>query len=60
LYGAYADRLGLLHNGRVVATGPPTELLIAAPLDRVFEHPLSITVDPETGIPAVIPRRVRR
>jgi len=44
----FADRLALLHNGELVAEGPPTEVLDATLLSEVYDTPLSVrTIDDE-------------
>ena len=57
LAAAYADRVCLLHAGRVAADGPPDDVLTAERLGEVYEHPVAVTrVD---GSLVVVPVRVR-
>ncbi|WP_334191930.1 ABC transporter ATP-binding protein [Pararhodobacter sp.] len=57
LAARYADRLILLHEGRLKAEGTPAEVLTAARVEDVFGLPVRILDDPETGRPLPIPRR---
>ena len=59
LAAAYADRIVLLDQGRLIAADPPAEVFASAPLDRIFKHPLTIGTDPTTGYPTVTPVRSR-
>jgi iron complex transport system ATP-binding protein len=56
LAGAYADDLALVKAGRVVAAGPPAEVLRADILQDVYETPLEVRVDEATGRPYILPR----
>ncbi|ODN72155.1 ABC transporter ATP-binding protein [Methylobrevis pamukkalensis] len=58
----YADHMVLLKAGRVVAEGPPAEVITAAAVADVFGVASSIVADPETGTPMCVPvaRRGRR
>lgn len=53
----YADRLMMLDAGRIVADGPPAEVMTAVAIASVFKVAVRILVDPETGAPYVIPTR---
>ncbi len=57
LAAAYADRIILLHEGRLVASGAPADVYATALLDDVFDHPLMIGSDPTTGSATVTPIR---
>lgn len=52
----YADRLVALRDGRVVIDGPPSTVLTADSVERVFDLPCRVIEDPETHTPLVIPR----
>lgn len=56
LAGTYADRLSMLHDGAVVASGPATEVLTAERLGEVYQVRVSVEID-EDGTVVVIPRR---
>ncbi len=49
----YCDRLALLHDGAVVARGPPDEVLTSATLETAFDARAAVTENPLTGSPAV-------
>ncbi len=57
LAAAYATRVVLLHQGGVVADGPPAEVLTPEQLSRVYEHPIEVIAHPETGAPMINPKR---
>ncbi len=54
LAARYADRLLLLHEGRVVADGPPATVLTRETVTRVFDWPVAITSWCD-GAPQVVP-----
>ncbi|HEX5817229.1 MAG TPA: ABC transporter ATP-binding protein [Gemmatimonadales bacterium] len=56
LAARYADRLVLLHRGRVVAEGTPTGVLVRERLSDVFEWPVAVTTWCD-GAPQVVPLR---
>lgn len=56
LAARYADRMLLLHRGRVVAEGTPVEVLQQDRLATVFEWPVAVTTWCD-GAPQVIPLR---
>ncbi|MBD3580696.1 MULTISPECIES: ABC transporter ATP-binding protein [Streptomyces] len=51
----YATHLIALRGGRVVAEGPPAEVVTAELVEKVFGLRCQIIDDPETGTPLVIP-----
>jgi iron complex transport system ATP-binding protein len=51
----YADQLVVLRAGRLVAAGPPREVLDAELVAEVFEVECRVVPDPETGTPLVVP-----
>jgi iron complex transport system ATP-binding protein len=55
LAAAYADRIALLHSGRLVADGPPWQTLTEPLLTDVFACPIAVTPHPVRGCPLVIP-----
>lgn len=57
LAAAYADRVVLLHDGRVVAEGRPEEVLTASLLGDVYDHPVEVVPHPSSGVPLVLPVR---
>ncbi|WP_411059180.1 heme ABC transporter ATP-binding protein [Streptomyces sp. E11-3] len=57
LAAAYADRVAVLHEGRVAADGAPADVLEAELLSRVYRQPLEVLPHPRTGALLVIPLR---
>jgi len=57
LAARYADRLVAMRAGRVVASGPPAEVLTKELLREVFELDAEVISDPVVGTPLVIPIR---
>jgi len=53
LAAMYADRLVVLHQGRLAAEGPPAEVLTEALVAQVFELPVAVTPHPTRGCPQV-------
>lgn len=51
-----ADRVVLLHHGRVRAAGDPADVLTAEHLSEVYELPISTVRDPDTGRVRIDPR----
>ncbi|WP_431975284.1 ABC transporter ATP-binding protein [Micromonospora haikouensis] len=51
----YASHLIAMRDGRVVAAGPPREIVTADLVERVFGLPCRVIDDPETGSPLVVP-----
>ena len=58
LAAAYADRIAVLHEGRLAACGTPREVLDEELLGRVYRQPVEVLPHPRTGGPIVLPRRV--
>ncbi|MET0812303.1 MAG: heme ABC transporter ATP-binding protein [Microbacterium sp.] len=54
---AYADRVTLLSDGRVAATGAPVDVLTADRIAAVYEQAVDVFPHPVTGVPLVVPRR---
>jgi len=51
----YADRLALISQGRLLATGAPAEVLTSARLERAFHIPVIVTQHPIYDTPMVMP-----
>ncbi len=56
LAARFADRIVLLAEGSVVASGPPHEVMRADILSRVFRWPVAVGESPE-GRPQIVPLR---
>ena len=59
LAAAYADRIAVLHNGRIDAVGTPREVFDARRLTRVYGYPVEVFDHPLTGELLVLPVRTR-
>ncbi len=59
LVARFADRLVLLHDGSVAASGTPDDVMRGEILERVYGWPLVVTRDPAVGAPALVPLRGR-
>lgn len=57
LAAAWADRVALLHHGRVTAEGTPAEVFTAPLLSLVYDHPIDVLTHPATGELLVLPDR---
>ena len=57
----YADHVVVMHDGAIVAEGPPSAVIDAALVERVFGLPCRVVADPVSNTPLVIPlgRRAR-
>jgi iron complex transport system ATP-binding protein len=44
-----ADTLLLLHRGRILAAGPPVDVLTAENVSTAYGIPVDVGVDPRTG-----------
>jgi ferric enterobactin transport system ATP-binding protein len=51
----YADHIIAMRDGRVIATGPPTDIVTAELVEDVFGLPCRIIEDPVSRTPLVIP-----
>lgn len=56
LAGRHADRIIAIRDGRVEFDGPPKQVLEPRALERVFNVPMIVLQDPETGLPIPLPR----
>lgn len=57
LAAAYADRVVLLDEGRVIAHGTPEEVLTAQNLQSIYRYPVSVFEHPEHGGLVIVPLR---
>ncbi|MGW5850310.1 heme ABC transporter ATP-binding protein [Streptomyces sp. NPDC055254] len=57
LAAAYADRVAVLHDGRIAAAGAPAEVFEDALLSRVYRQAVEVLPHPRTGTPLVVPVR---
>ncbi|MFG2089094.1 MULTISPECIES: ABC transporter ATP-binding protein [unclassified Spirillospora] len=56
----YATHLIAMRGGEVLAEGPPTEIVTAELVERVFGLPCRVIPDPETDTPLIVPADRRR
>ncbi|MEU6077966.1 ABC transporter ATP-binding protein [Micromonospora sp. NPDC047074] len=56
----YATHLIAMRDGRVVAAGPPRDVVTAELVEEVFRLPCRVIDDPECGTPLVVPAARRR
>ncbi|AZH77393.1 heme ABC transporter ATP-binding protein [Microbacterium sp. Y-01] len=54
---AHADRVTLLADGRVTATGAAAAVLTAARIEQVYGQAVDVFPHPATGVPLVVARR---
>lgn len=54
---AHADRVTLLSNGAVAASGPAAEVLTAERIEAVYGQAVDVFPHPATGVPLVVARR---
>ncbi len=57
LAAAYADRICLLHHGRILTSGTPWSTLDENVLERVFGQRMIVAESPAGGSPLVVPVR---
>ncbi|WP_432148297.1 heme ABC transporter ATP-binding protein [Streptomyces sp. bgisy029] len=57
LAAAYADRVAVLHEGRIAVVGPPREIFDGELLGEVYRQPVEVFPHPRTGTPLVVPVR---
>jgi len=57
LVARFADRLVLLHEGRIAAAGAVDDVMRAEILERVYQWPVVVTRDPAVGAPSLVPLR---
>lgn len=58
--GQYADRIALMHHGRIIEIGPPEQVLDDAVLSPVYDTHFRVVPHPDTGRPVVLPTVPRR
>lgn len=57
LAAAHADRIAVISHGRIVADGPPGQVLTAELLTSVYHHDIKVVPHPDSGEPLVLPVR---
>jgi iron complex transport system ATP-binding protein len=57
LAGQFADEVALLFAGRIVASGPPGEVLTAERLSAAYGDGFVLVDQPGSDVPAVLPAR---
>jgi iron complex transport system ATP-binding protein len=55
LAAAWADRIGVMHGGRLVAHSTPREVLHPSVISQVFGEPVVVVEHPIHGWPVVLP-----
>jgi iron complex transport system ATP-binding protein len=60
LVARFANSIAVLHEGHLVASGSPDEVMQAQLLEKVYDWPLVVTRDPASGAPSLIPLRRRQ
>lgn len=57
LAGTYSDRLVMLDEGAVIASGTASDVLTAERLGQVYHACVTVDIDPDDGAVIVVPRR---
>jgi len=57
LVSRFADSVVLLHEGKLVSSGTPDDVMRAPLLEKIYEWPLVVSRDPATGAPSLVPLR---
>ena len=57
LLSRFADNVVLLHQGKLVASGKPDDVMRASLLEQIYDWPLVISRDPAIGAPSLVPLR---
>lgn len=52
----YADHIIAMRDGRILAAGPPAEVVTSARVEEIYSLPNVVIDDPVTGGPLVVPR----
>ncbi len=55
LASSFADRVVLMRAGRVVAQGPPSDVMVPQTLEAAYEIRMLTLIDPTNGRPVVVP-----
>lgn len=55
----FADHLVAMSQGRIAAQGPPGEVVTAELINEVFGLDCVVVPDPVTGLPMMVPKRLR-
>ena len=51
----YADRIIAMRDGQILTQGKPSDVMTAETVEQVFGLEVSVTPDPVTGTPLVLP-----
>jgi len=54
LAAGHADRIVMLHGGRIAADGSPRQVLTQATIERVYAQPVLVLEHPTRGVPLVV------
>ena len=57
LVAIYADRVGFLVNGKLIAMGKSNEVLTQDNIAKAYNTPVNIINHPEYGTPFIVPSR---
>ncbi|MEU7333492.1 heme ABC transporter ATP-binding protein [Streptomyces parvus] len=57
LAAAYADRVAVLHDGRIAELGPPEAVFSGELLGEVYRQQVEVFPHPRTGTPLIVPVR---
>jgi iron complex transport system ATP-binding protein len=57
LAALYCDTVHLLHDGRLVADGPPADVITREAIHAVYDTDVAVIAHPDTGAPQLLPRR---
>jgi iron complex transport system ATP-binding protein len=55
LAARYADRVSLLVDGRIIAMGPPVQVLTPELISAAYRLPVQVIPHPFANVPLVIP-----
>jgi iron complex transport system ATP-binding protein len=57
LAALYCDTVHLLHDGCLVADGPPAQVITREAIQAVYDTDVAVIAHPDTGAPQLLPRR---